>query len=386
MLTPEYLAGIAEPLQEMFSELLITIQTDIARRIAKADYTITDTAKWDIIKLQELGESQAEIQAAIAKTLKLSDKKVKALFKSAGIKSLKPDIELQRAAIKAGKLPAGVVPLTASAAVAQVLNANAIRTMNTLRNLTKSTAIDASGKLNEYLDQAQLMVQSGAFTQEEAIAASVKKLAAEGVAYMDYDTGARIRVDAGVRRAITTGVNQATAEISLSNAAALETDLVEVTSHSDARPEHAVWQGGIYSLSGNSKKYRKLSEATGYGTGAGLCGWNCRHSFYAYIEGVSEQVPKETYDPETYEAEQEQRYNERMIREWKRRAATLEAGGVDNTKELLKIKEWQARQEQHIADNNLARITARERVPEYGRKLAAKAGKAVKIKRSKTEV
>jgi hypothetical protein len=378
MLTPEYLDGLAAPLQERFSELQTVIQTDIARRIAKADYTITGTAAWQIRKLQELGESQANIQAAIAKTLNMTDKEVKTLFKAAGIKSLKPDMELQKAAIKAGKLPAGVTPITASAAVAQVLNANAILTMNTLRNLTRTIAQDASGKLNQYLDMAQLMVQSGAYTQEQAIDTTVKKFAADGVNYFDYMSGARISIEAGVRRAVVTGVNQATAKISLNNAAELETDLVEVTSHADARPDHAEWQGGIYSISGTHPKYRGLREATGYGTVTGLCGANCRHSFYAYIEGVSEQVPKERYDPDTYEAEQEQRYHERMIRSWKRRAATLEAGGADNTKELLKVREWQNRLQQHLDKTGLARISPREQVPGFGKKLSAKAVAAEK--------
>ncbi len=35
MLTPEYLEGVAEPLQEIYSELQSAIQQDIARRIAK---------------------------------------------------------------------------------------------------------------------------------------------------------------------------------------------------------------------------------------------------------------------------------------------------------------------------------------------------------------
>ncbi|NCB52460.1 MAG: hypothetical protein EOM54_11380 [Clostridia bacterium] len=378
MLTPEYLAGVADPLLDTYSELQTRIQRDIARRIGKADYTITDTAKWQITKLQETGESLAAIQQYIASTLNLSEKQVKTLFQAAGVKSMKTDIETQQAAIKAGKLPKDSVPLAASPAFTQIMTANLLRTNNTLRQLTRTMAQDASGQLNAYLDQAQLMVQSGAFTQEQAIAEAVKKFAADGVSYFDYATGARISVEAGVRRAVVTGVNQATAEVSVSNAGELDTDLVEVTSHADARPEHAVWQGGIYSLSGNSKKCRKLSEATGYGTVSGLCGANCRHSFYAYIEGVSERVPREKYDPDTYEAEQEQRYNERMIRHWKRRAATLEAGGVENTKELMKVRQWQNRLKQHIEDTGLARISAREHVPGFGKSLAQKAVQAQK--------
>lgn len=37
----------------------------------------------------------------------------------------------------------------------------------------------------------------------------------------------------------------------------MENDLVEVTAHSGARPDHAKWQGGIYSLYGRSKKFER---------------------------------------------------------------------------------------------------------------------------------
>lgn len=59
-------------------------------------------------------------------------------------------------------------------------------------------------------------------------------------------------------------------------------DLVEVTAHAGARPSHAEWQGQVYSLTGNTRGYAKLSDATGYGTGEGLGGWNCRHSFFPW--------------------------------------------------------------------------------------------------------
>ena len=62
--------------------------------------------------------------------------------------------------------------------------------------------------------------------------------------------------------------------------------MVEVTAHSGARPEHAEWQGKIYSRSGKSKKYPDLVKVTGYGTGPGLGGWNCRHSMFPYYEGM----------------------------------------------------------------------------------------------------
>ena len=61
---------------------------------------------------------------------------------------------------------------------------------------------------------------------------------------------------------------------------------------------------------------------TGYGTGEGLCGWNCRHSFGPYYKGISVNDNK-AYDSEAdkrqYDLEQEQRAKERRIRDLTRR-------------------------------------------------------------------
>lgn len=81
-------------------------------------------------------------------------------------------------------------------------------------------------------------------------------------------------------------------------------------------------------------------EATRYGTGAGLCGRNCCHDFFPNFDG---KTSFEHYDEEAktkqYELEQEQRYNERKIREWKRRQAVNKAGGVDITLKKQKRSE-----------------------------------------------
>ncbi|MCD8049580.1 MAG: phage minor capsid protein, partial [Clostridia bacterium] len=114
-------------------------------------------------------------------------------------------------------------------------------------------------------------------------------------------------------------------------------DLVEVTAHYGARPSHAEWQGQVYSLSGETQGYDKLSDATGYGTGDGLMGWNCRHSFAPFFEGSKRSYTDEqlremkehtvTYNGEKmtdYEASQLQRSMERDIRKTKRELTALD--------------------------------------------------------------
>ncbi|WP_270302276.1 phage minor capsid protein [Baileyella intestinalis] len=90
-----------------------------------------------------------------------------------------------------------------------------------------------------------------------------------------------------------------------------------------------------------------ITDATGYPDDpAGLKGYNCRHDFYPFIEGVSEPNPmvKEpdpvTIDGKTYtyyQATQKQRAIEREFRELKRRYI----GGRQELAGAIKAKEQQ---------------------------------------------
>ena len=101
------------------------------------------------------------------------------------------------------------------------------------------------------------------------------------------------------------------------------------------------------------KIYPDFAASTGYGTGAGLCGWNCRHSFGPYVEGAPRvwtdeklaelNEPKYEYNGEKlaeYEATQQQRYFERQIRRWKREYVAMEAAGQDFTEAAVKLRSY----------------------------------------------
>ena len=133
--------------------------------------------------------------------------------------------------------------------------------------------------------------------------------------------------------------------------------------------------GQIYSRSGKSKKYPDFVQRTGYGSGDGLGGWNCRHSFYPYFEGTKRTFSREelsrlddktiTYNGKKlseYEACQEQRYIERQIRRWKREDKALAAAGQDTAEARRKIAQWQARQRDFISQTGLKRQYDREQI------------------------
>ena len=110
-------------------------------------------------------------------------------------------------------------------------------------------------------------------------------------------------------------------------------DLVEVSSHSGARPEHAKWQGKIYSISGKHPKYAHLTSSTKYGTIEGLKGINCTHDFYPFFEGLSQQTFKPTSDieknNEIYEQSQKQRAFERKLRKENTEKELQKAAGLE---------------------------------------------------------
>lgn len=182
--------------------------------------------------------------------------------------------------------------------------------------------------------EAVTRVNAGAATREQAVHRAVRRLERDGidvVTYQDAETGRvtmRNKADVAVRRHVRTQIAQDGARLTMERMERLGVDLVEVSSHSDSRPEHAAWQGRCYSLRGertiDGTVYPDLAQATGYGTVTGLMGANCRHSFGPYRHGAPRAYEPDPRHPsglpgaEVYELEQGQRYRERKIREAKR--------------------------------------------------------------------
>ncbi|MGN1100764.1 MAG: phage minor capsid protein [Huintestinicola sp.] len=199
----------------------------------------------------------------------------------------------------------------------------------------------AAEAYRDCLDYAFLQTSTGMTDYNTAVRNATRRLTESGLQFVDYASGVRNHADVAVRRAVLTGLSQYTGKISEKNAQELDTDIVEVSAHMGARPDHAEWQGRWYSLSGKSKKYPSLVQVTGYGTVTGLKGANCRHDFYTVIPGISEpsyteeelrniDPPPFEYNGKTYtcyEATQRQRYMERAMRKTKRELLAADSTG-----------------------------------------------------------
>jgi hypothetical protein len=356
MLEASYLDHVSDGLNSIFSELQTSIEISLAARLKRVNYGVS-AQRWQQEKLKEVNAFYNAISKDVRGSLTSAGGELQTILKSASKKSITNDNKVMRLS--------GTAATSNLDKWAQIIEAGYIQTMGTLTNLSNATGSIAISKFTAYLDTAHFEVVSGAFSPDKAIESAVRKLVQEGVYTIEYASGRNISVEAGARRAIMTGVNKTTANISLNRAIELDYDTVKTSEHMGAREEHAAWQGKIFSLTGKSSKYPNFYEATGYGTVTGLCGTNCRHNFYACDPSVEDPFTElftSKENAEMYALDQEQRYNERMIRGWKRRADVMEAGGQDNTAELLKVKEWQKRQVEFVKSNNLARQYAREQI------------------------
>jgi hypothetical protein len=315
---------------------------------------------WQREKLEEAREFRKFLEKTLRETMRTADTELKKTLRNSVKLSIAADNRIFKEAL-------GEVPIKAEG-LNRIINAGYVEMRRTLKNFCNSMGNVAVGELSKHLDMAYIEVKSGAFSVEEAISHAVNSLAREGIHSIEYGSGKSICREAGVRRAVLSGINRTACEASLGRAEELGVELVKTTEHLGARPEHAQWQGRVFSLRGWSDKYPDFYEETGYGEIDGLGGVNCRHSFYPFFEEHEEKKDYEAKigdskrNEKKYEAEQEQRYNERKIREWKRRAEVMEGGGQSNAKEKEKVKEWQGRQRELVLKNKLARQYGREKV------------------------
>lgn len=393
MLTPKYLEQLPQPMIQLYSRLENEILEDIAKRITAADY-LTPTAEWRLYKAEQLRLSSKQITAKLARLTGKSEKEIRKLYTAALKETLKNDEKIYRAAINEGYLSEdknGVLnSYFGSVAFSNALKAGLQNTNGLMRNLCSSTAASANRLLSDELDLAFMKVTSGAFTMDEAVFSAVKRLGSSGLTVVNYASGRKDKVDVAVRRAVITGIGQAAANVQLGLAADMGCDLVEVTAHLGARPTHQVWQGRIFSLSGKHPKYPEFRSSTGYGTGEGLCGWNCRHNFYPFFEGLSKPVgvpfTKEEND-KVYRDTQKQRAYERAIRQSKRELAALDASRSaasddDALKQKLDrefqrkavvLKRREAKLAEHLRASGLLPDNSRVRVDGFGRSVSGKA-------------
>lgn len=355
MLSPQYLEQLPEPLIALWQQVEDDILRDIARRIRKMG-TITETAAYQAWRLEQTRLLNTDIVKLISKYSGKSETAIRKMLVEAGTQTLQTEDAIHAAAGVTLPEP------NKSQNLQNLLNAGYRQTTGTWKNLTATTANTVSRQFEDALDRAWLQVSSGAFDYQTAIRRAIHDLA-EHMDGVTYPSGHRDSLEVAVRRATLTGVNQTCGKLQLERAQEAGCEFVEVTAHVGARDtgsgpaNHAGWQGKVYHVGGpvwyEGEYYKGFEETTGYGTGPGLCGWNCRHNFFSFWPGISSRVYTDKQlqalcakDIEykgkkysRYEINQMQRARERQVRKWKKTYLMEKEAGLDTTQSALQLKE-----------------------------------------------
>ncbi len=386
MLTPDQLDALPRRFVQLWQQVEDDILQDIARRIKKMDELdpLTPTAIWQAWRLAETRAVRSSAAATLAKYTGKSRAEIKRLLETAGVQTLAADDAVYAAA---GLDPP---PVNQSPALLNLLNAGYRQTCGTWQNLTATTANTVTGAFEDRLSRAWGLVSTGAMDYNTAIRRTVDDLA-DTMPYITYPSGHTDTLEVAARRAVLTGVNQTCAKLQLARMEEMDCEFVEVTAHEGARPTHAVWQGRVYHRGGavvqDGERYEDFEAATGYGTGPGLCGWNCRHNFYPFYPGISvrnytddrlaeldaRNIPYGGGLYTRYEITQMQRALERKVRKYKRRYLAETAAGVDASQSAAKLKAARQQLSAFLAETGERLDGARAEVPGFGRREARQA-------------
>ena len=392
MLRPAYLAAIAEGSEQIASELhdyiVRAIVGRMMERIGRGEkYLLTSADRWRIQILQDAGELLENITAELSLYTGKQIQEIRSAMEEAGVKALEADDLIYSAA------GLSTVPLWESPALVRLMERNMNASLGEWRNYTRTTAEEAQRLYITECDKAYNRVMSGAVAYTQAVKEAVEEVASAGVA-VKYPTGHTDTLETATARAVRTGIAQATGDISLKRMEEMDWDIILVSAHIGARTgdggqnpgNHLWWQGQFYSRTGKDKHFPPFSQ-TGYGTGEGLCGWNCRHSF-----GCGDGVHNPYKDIQTEDnvrmekLEKRQRELERRVRKTKRAVMGMQTAVEQCQDEAAKFALQQEldrksyllqRQNQAYQDfckyNNLRPLSERLKIARWSREQAAKA-------------
>ena len=384
MLPPSYLDQMPDAFVQLWQQVEEQILQDVARRIGKMD-AVTPTANWQLWRYQQTEAVRNDVVKLLAKYTGKSETAIRKLLLQAATEAMEREDAFYY------HYDMEPPPFEENAALNNLLDAGARQTCGTWQNLTATTANTVTGAFERTLDAAWLKVGTGAFDYKTAVKQAVDSLA-DDMPMVTYPSGHKDSIEVAARRAILTGVNQTTGKLQVARMDEMGCEFVETTAHGGARPSHAEWQGRRFHRGGavdyKGRHYPDFEAATGYGTGAGLCGWNCRHQFFACFpelgdppQWTQEQLRElNARDIEwngkkytAYEISQMQRARERNVRRWKKRYLAEDAAGLDTTDSAVRLKAAR----QSLSDFTKAtggRVdSARVSVPKFGRSEASRA-------------
>lgn len=382
---------------EVFQDLEDMLMDNIIRHCKDWKQPIASD-EWLMKKLAEIGRLNKENIRIIARMTGLAQITMEHMLEEVAEQVI-DEIEPAMQQVARAGLADEAVPVEQSRNVKQVLTTMRKQAKDTL-NLCNTTMLykardayqkfvqnmastaDEIAKKQEYIDILNKHTTSaviGAESRQQALEKCIKEFNERGIPAFVDKRGREWTPEAYVNMAMRSTSNTMAAEIQMARADDFGIDLVEVDSHSGARPKCARDQGKIFDRSNKSDKYPHWNTSS-YGEPDGLLGINCGHHIFPFIEEVSIRRYFPTEDMEAndklYKETQVQRALERDVRKQKRECMLFEEAGDEEgfEKASVKLKAKEAKLQEYVnANADLHRRKDREKVIGFDKEFSNKA-------------
>lgn len=362
-MTPKEIEALGYGNEIIWLDLEQEIINDIARRI-KQTGVVTRTADYQLNQLQRIyGYSDKQTTELLKKTITQSDEYIDEVLSKAVKTDYIDNKELYQAVGKE-MLPYGKNIVIQS--LVYNLKAQCKGDINNVSNTlgfvvnsnTGKKAMALSAYYKSVLDDAILQVMSGGFDPKTSLKKAVSQMTNSGLRWIDYESGYHNRITVAARRSVSTALTQLTKEMSDYHADQLGCDTFEVAWHANARPTHREWHGHVWTK-------EQLVTVCGLGSVEGLCGANCYHVYYPFIQGLSkrnwsdewlaeqnklEDTPKTFNGKEytSYEATQRQRVIETRMRAQREAIQALKEGDADPLDIMFMQAKYRASMDEYV--------------------------------------
>lgn len=395
----------AETVDILYQNLECQLMQNIARHLKDWEQPI-DTDRWLLQKMAEIGSLNKENIRIIAKMSGLSQTAAERMLNEVAeeaIKNIDPGL---KSLCKDG-LIGKAVEAKKSKNVKQVVHNMRSQAKNTLNmcnttmlykardaysSLVQKIAIGAKEIENkqdfiDILNKHGEAVTAGVESRHQAMRKCIREFNEKGIPAFIDKRGRQWTPEAYVNMAMRNTARQTAEEVQTARCKDAGVNLIQIDSHSGARPKCAKDQGKIFDLNNGSgytedlhgKKIRYYPwKDSSYGEPDGILGINCRHHKWPFIPGVNIQRYFPTEDVKEnsriYKDTQTQRALERDVRSQKRECMLYDEIGDTEAFEnaSVKLKEKEERLKQYVnGHDNLHRRRDREQVVGFDRRLSA---------------
>lgn len=282
MLTPEYLESLDNSkVVELYNQLNIDICSDIVSRLVRTN-NLTDYTRKQLEVLKRTNGDKI-FSDTLIKSLELDTPVKEALmqiYKEVGqedIDSYRKLYEYRDITPKLNNEQLGI------------LNNAILKTSGELSNMTNTIAFSSQELYVNAVDRAYTQVVSGGIDYNTAIKNSVNDLVQKGITLKD-SLGRNVKLSTAIRRNILTGVKQTADNINKNIDKQLGCDGYETTAHLGARETHQEWQGRQFATTPELAKEYGVELWENSNAKEELNDYNCRHTYFGIILGVSEPV------------------------------------------------------------------------------------------------